>query len=228
MNTACPLEACPHSYYAHDWCESGPVCCIVGCPCGLRTVSGIPDITDSRLPEVPAAPGETYANANQGPIPTTESEMTETTDPIADLVHAVLTEWAADSHTPPHEADDRIRNAATDAVRAVLDALERAQPGGYGPMPTSQGVRGYRNLTRDQVALINWVKYREDDLARAWARVERDSDTDPRWLNVARTHFQEGFSALVRAIAKPHDPFAAYFANNQQDEAEQVIPRRGA
>lgn len=96
----------------------------------------------------------------------------------------------------------------------------------YGPNPTSQGVRGYRDLPADQVDQINAVKEHEEALAELWGSVERDSRTDPRWLAVARTHFQEGFSALVRSIAQPVDPFARAFENNQQDEAEQTIPRR--
>ena len=28
-------------------------------------------------------------------------------------------------------------------------------------------------------------------------------DTDKRWVAIARTHLQEGFMALTRAIAKP-------------------------
>lgn len=97
---------------------------------------------------------------------------------------------------------------------------------GYGPNPTNQGVRGYRNLGDDDIRLINRIKKAEEELAALWGTVEADSRTDPRWLNIARTHFQEGYSALVRSIAQPYDPFAREFADNQQDEAEQTIPRR--
>ncbi|HEV7651340.1 MAG TPA: hypothetical protein VGP26_24585 [Actinophytocola sp.] len=96
----------------------------------------------------------------------------------------------------------------------------------YGPNPTSQGIRGYQNLPGDKVDVINGVKLAEEDLAAVWGRVERLAYTDPRWLAIARTHFQEGFSALVRSIAQPADPFARAFADNQQDEAEGTIPRR--
>lgn len=103
---------------------------------------------------------------------------------------------------------------------------QQRQTGSYGPYPTSQGVKGYRDLTPDEVALINVLKSEEERIALLWGRIERDSRTDARWVNVARTHFQEGFSALIRSIAQPYDPFAAAFANNQQDEVEQVIPSR--
>jgi hypothetical protein len=97
---------------------------------------------------------------------------------------------------------------------------------GYGPKPTSQGVRGYRDLPADRIHLINRLKLWEEDLAVVWGEVERDPDTDPRWLDIARNHFQEGFSALVRSIARPYDPFQAAFNENLRDEAEGAIPRR--
>lgn len=96
----------------------------------------------------------------------------------------------------------------------------------FGPTPTSQGVRGYHDLTSGEIAQINAIKEAEEKLAELWGSVERDSGTDPRWLAVARTHFQEGFSALVRSVARPLDPFQRAFENNQLDEAEGVIPRR--
>lgn len=96
----------------------------------------------------------------------------------------------------------------------------------YGSSPTGQGVRGYRNLTAGEIDQINAIKEAEEELAGLWGSVERDSRTDSRWLAVARTHFQEGFSALVRSVAQPADPFQRAFENNQQDEAEQTIPRR--
>jgi hypothetical protein len=97
---------------------------------------------------------------------------------------------------------------------------------GHGPTPTAQGVRGYRDLTAEEVIMINGIKEAEEALADVWGTVEAWSTTDPRWLDIARTHFQEGFSALVRSIAKPRDPFQAAFENNQQNEAEQIIPSR--
>jgi hypothetical protein len=32
-------------------------------------------------------------------------------------------------------------------------------------------------------------------------------DIDKRWAAVAKTHFQEGFMALVRSVTKPEDVF---------------------
>jgi hypothetical protein len=93
---------------------------------------------------------------------------------------------------------DPIETAEQDAVR-------------YGPSPTSQGVRGYRDLTPEEVALINTIKAEEELLADVWAHVANLAESDKRWVSVARTHFQEGFSALVRSVAQPEDPFSKAF-----------------
>jgi hypothetical protein len=96
----------------------------------------------------------------------------------------------------------------------------------HGPNPTAQGVRGYRNLSDDDIQLINEIKQHEEDLAGVWGEIEAHPSTDARWLAIARTRFQEGFSALVRSIAQPFDPFRAAFERNQLDEVDGVIPRR--
>lgn len=83
-----------------------------------------------------------------------------------------------------------------------------SEPTRFGPNPTSQGVRGYRDLAPDEVALINRIKETEETIGDLWGEVARSSGVvDARWMAVARTHLQEGFTALVRAIAKPADPF---------------------
>lgn len=92
---------------------------------------------------------------------------------------------------------------------------------GFGPTPTSQGIRGYRDLTQEQTGLINAIKAKEEEVAALWGLVDRDGFTDPRWLAVARTDFQTAFSALVRSIAQPYDPFEAARQRNQQDQTEE-------
>lgn len=93
---------------------------------------------------------------------------------------------------------------------------------GYGPNPTSQGVRGYRDLEPDEVALINSLKEMQEAVADAWARVFVRSNTDRRKANIARTHFEDGFSALVGSIARPHDPFMAALGALEKAAAQQA------
>lgn len=93
---------------------------------------------------------------------------------------------------------------------------------GYGPSPTAQGVRGYRDLPADDVALINAVKELQENVADIWATIFVREGTDPRWANIAKTHLEEGVSALVRSVAKPHDPFRAALQRLQADAAQRA------
>lgn len=69
-------------------------------------------------------------------------------------------------------------------------------------------ITGYRELTADDVNVINAIKQVEGDVAAMWSHLsETHTGIDRRWCAVAKTHFQEGFTALVRAIARPADPF---------------------
>jgi hypothetical protein len=70
-------------------------------------------------------------------------------------------------------------------------------------------ISGYRDLTQDEIDAMNAIKSAEAELASLWQRISAaNPGADRRWLAVARTHFQEGFSAFVRSIAQPEDPFA--------------------
>lgn len=91
---------------------------------------------------------------------------------------------------------------------------------------TPPPITGYRDLNRAEVNAVNLVKAAERDLAKIWGKIEREAAADPRWTAIARQHFEQGFMALNRAIMKPANPFAEEFATIQQDEAEQIIPRR--
>lgn len=76
----------------------------------------------------------------------------------------------------------------------------------YQPRPTQ--VAGYRPLSDDEIHTVNATKTLEDSVAQWWHEVgDTVPDVDRRWLAIARTHFQEGFSALVRAVTRPRDPF---------------------
>lgn len=74
--------------------------------------------------------------------------------------------------------------------------------------PNTPPVAGYRDLTQAEVDAINSVKAAEADVAALWKQVGEIPDVNPRWREVACTHFEEGFSALVKSIARPFDPFA--------------------
>jgi hypothetical protein len=68
-------------------------------------------------------------------------------------------------------------------------------------------ISGYRDLTQDEIDGINAVKAAEQQLGELWRNVTAIDGTDKRWASIAKTHFEEGFSALVRSIAKPEPRF---------------------
>lgn len=85
-------------------------------------------------------------------------------------------------------------------------------------------IEGYRDLQQDEIDLMNDVKEAEIQVAEVWKHIVRQgydetvaATLDLRWANIAKTHFQEGFSALVRSIAKPRDPF-------QNEDVHESVP----
>jgi hypothetical protein len=99
---------------------------------------------------------------------------------------------------------------------------------GYGPNPTSQGVRGYRDLTPEEIELINHLKAMQEAVADAWANVFVRNGTDRRKANIAKTHFEEGFSALVGSVARPHDPFMAALGALELQAAQSTMQPNSA
>lgn len=63
-------------------------------------------------------------------------------------------------------------------------------------------ITGYRDLTQDEIDLMNRIK-EHGETARELLEAVRSKDIDQRWASIAQTHFQEGYMALVRSVAKP-------------------------
>lgn len=67
-------------------------------------------------------------------------------------------------------------------------------------------IAGYRVLTDQEIDLINRLKahgqttQNEVDLVRELMAEYPDSQ---RWAAIASTHFQQGYMALIRSIARP-------------------------
>ena len=89
-------------------------------------------------------------------------------------------------------------------------------------MMTQPKVTGYRQLTPDEMALINEGKALAEQcgefIAKLRAYVPQNmsgpeggeveafkpgATLDQRWISIGTTHLQEGFMALTRGIAKP-------------------------
>jgi hypothetical protein len=71
----------------------------------------------------------------------------------------------------------------------------------------SADIAGYRELSQEEVDRVNTIKAAEVEVGQLWRSVSEESGIDYRWSAIAKTHFQEGFTALVRAITKPEDVF---------------------
>jgi menaquinone-dependent protoporphyrinogen IX oxidase len=68
-------------------------------------------------------------------------------------------------------------------------------------------IKGYRELSEQDIELVNLIKEAEIQVGTLWRVVVGQSTADRRWTAVAKTHFQEGFTALVRSVTKPEDVF---------------------
>ena len=64
-------------------------------------------------------------------------------------------------------------------------------------------VHGYQSQNDAKVAMVNHNKQMEEGMLRALEAMMQDPAFDPRWLALARTHFEQGFMAWNRAIFRP-------------------------
>lgn len=70
---------------------------------------------------------------------------------------------------------------------------------------TKQFIKGYRNLSPAEVAMINEIKDLGELVSDKIKQLRRYDYVDSRWLQIAETDLQKGFMFLVRAIAKPEN-----------------------
>ena len=66
-----------------------------------------------------------------------------------------------------------------------------------------QKIAGYRDLVQFEIDDINTVKRASEDTQRLIDHLRTLAEIDQRWLSIGETHMQQGYMALVRAIAKP-------------------------
>ena len=72
----------------------------------------------------------------------------------------------------------------------------------YAPPP----VAGYTTQPPEKVALVNQNKMLEEKLLRQLDAMQDaipDMGLDGRWLAIARTHIEQGFMAMNRAVFRP-------------------------
>ena len=64
-------------------------------------------------------------------------------------------------------------------------------------------IQGYRELNEAEIALINAIKAKAQEVGTLVEQVKHTHGADIRWASIAQTELQQGFMALTRAIAKP-------------------------
>ena len=70
----------------------------------------------------------------------------------------------------------------------------------HKPLP----VAGYTNQPDDKVTTVNENKQLEETVLKRLDALKADPDIDQRWLAIGRTHIEEGFMSINRAVFKPH------------------------
>jgi len=65
-------------------------------------------------------------------------------------------------------------------------------------------ISGYRDLSQDDIDLMNEMKKQERDMLTALEAFEKDERFNKRSLAIARTNLQTGYMWLIRALARPN------------------------
>ena len=66
-----------------------------------------------------------------------------------------------------------------------------------------QKIKGYRDLSQDEINLMNDVKALAEQVDVCTSRLKTMPDLDQCWVAIGVTHLQQGFMAVVRGIARP-------------------------
>lgn len=66
-----------------------------------------------------------------------------------------------------------------------------------------QKITGYRDLTQEEIDLMNEVKEQGEQLRKLIVKLRGNDTLDQRWVSEANTDLQKGIMCAVRAIARP-------------------------
>ena len=64
-------------------------------------------------------------------------------------------------------------------------------------------IKGYRELTQDEIDQMNAVKAIGKSLGELIAQMRAMPNLDQRWVSIGATDLQTGLMALTRAVAQP-------------------------
>lgn len=64
-------------------------------------------------------------------------------------------------------------------------------------------IKGYRDLTAEEIALMNEIKAQGEQLGALVEKLRATSELDQRWVSIGATDLQTGIMALVHGVAQP-------------------------
>jgi hypothetical protein len=64
-------------------------------------------------------------------------------------------------------------------------------------------ITGYRQLTQEEASLMNEGKALAEEVRLFVEQLRTTDGLDARWISIGQTDLQQGFMALMRAIAQP-------------------------
>lgn len=66
-----------------------------------------------------------------------------------------------------------------------------------------QKIKGYRDLTEEEIALMNEAKELSVKVGELTEKIKAAPGIDQRWLSIGVTDLQKGFMSVIRSIARP-------------------------
>ena len=64
-------------------------------------------------------------------------------------------------------------------------------------------IKGYRDLTREEIDAMNEIKEVGMQLEDLTTKIGAMDNIDLRWLHIGQTDLQKGLMAIVRSVARP-------------------------
>ena len=64
-------------------------------------------------------------------------------------------------------------------------------------------IKGYRELSQDEVDLMNEIKTKGVELGELVDKLRETDSLDQRWVSIGAVDLQTGLMALTRSVAKP-------------------------
>lgn len=64
-------------------------------------------------------------------------------------------------------------------------------------------IKGYRELSQQEIDLMNEIKSKGAELGELVAKLRAADGLDQRWVSIGATDFQTGLMALTRSVAQP-------------------------